>query len=240
MSAVEIILPPDFPDYLRHSDDDTPVPTWAQVTRSAESDNPEMTLHVSRIVADTADAGAAREVWEAWPGNYRRSVALLVDKIYNEGWLDAVGPISEWPWEGGFFFRPVPTALGGIVEVLDSKSGRGGTYTEGGLRGGFFAHLSTLRHAGWERSWMENDTGTAALHVGVFRNGTAEVHFDMFNSLYTNGAPRSDVINFPLLGRYNKAMFRLHRRWERAPYADVVRTSANYYHMMRGSVPLCF
>lgn len=240
MSADVIILPADFPDYLKHSDADTPVPAWEQVTRSVDAINTEMVRHVSRIVAGTTDAQAAREVWETWPGNYRRSVALIIDKILAEGWLDVVGPISEWPWDGGFFFQPVASAGGAIQDVLGSKSGQRGEYTEGSLRGGLFARLSAFGHSGWERSWMENDIGTAALHTGIFGNGIAEVHLDMFNSLYTNGAPHSDVIGIPLLGKYNKRMFQLHWRWERSNYAAAVRTSANFYHAMRGSVPLSF
>jgi hypothetical protein len=216
------------------------VPAWEQVTRRIDGFNAEMTQHVSRIVAGTTSAEAAMEVWESWPGNYRRSVALLVDKIYSEGWLDWVGPIKEWPWDGGFFFRPVTTGRGAIAEMLRSKSGERGSYTECSLRRGLFAHLSTTSHGAWEQSWMENDTASASLHVGIFRDGTVEAHLETFNPLYTNGAPRSDVVSVPLLGRYNKKMFRLHMRWERSEYAAIVRTSANFYHIMRGSVPLCF
>src|ERR1044071_2868384 len=96
-------VPRDYPDYLRHTDHDTPVPTWAQVTRSAASANLDMIARVARIVAGTDDEQAAREVWAAWPGNYQRSVALLIDKIDDEGWLDSIGQIDGWPWDGGFF-----------------------------------------------------------------------------------------------------------------------------------------
>ena len=47
-----------FPGFLRHSDDDTPVPTWEQVTRNGE---PGMAGHVMRLVAggqeEKADIG---------------------------------------------------------------------------------------------------------------------------------------------------------------------------------------
>src|SRR5262245_16667530 len=97
-------LPDDFPESLRHTNESTTVPTWEQVTRSTAAPNPEMTAHLSRILADNADEAEARARWDGLPNNYQRSVALLVDKIYHEGWLDHVGPIKDWPWDGGFFF----------------------------------------------------------------------------------------------------------------------------------------
>lgn len=238
MSEDAIILPDDFPDYLRHCEDDAPVPSWEQVTRSAEAVNEEMTYHVSRIIA--GDEETARDIWDAWPDNYRRSVALLIDKIYNEGWLDAVGRIEGWPWDGGFFFRPRASGRAAFAEIMESKSGEGDVYTEGSLRNGLFAYLNRRAHRGWQRGWMENDEGLAALHIGIFESGTIEVHLDVFNSLYTNGAPQSDVLKIPMLGAYNRAMFQLHRRWEQSEYASFARTSANLYHLMRGSVPLSF
>ena len=57
-------VPRDYPDYLKHSDHDTPVPTWAQVTRSVAAPNCEMIAQVARIVANTDDENAAREVWQ--------------------------------------------------------------------------------------------------------------------------------------------------------------------------------
>ncbi|HXG66413.1 MAG TPA: hypothetical protein VNO70_15040 [Blastocatellia bacterium] len=236
----EIELPDDFPDYLKHSDEDAPVPTWEQVTRCVASPNPEMTAHLLRIVADTDDEEVGRNAWLSWPRNYRRSVALLVDKIYYEGWLDAVGPIKGWPWDGGFFFFPRETERGALADVLDSKSGRGGTYTACSIRHGLFAYLNAWNHKGWQQAWMETDAGMAALHVGIFADGSAEVHLEAFNPLYVRGAARSDLIRIPLIGSYNHRLFLLHRRWEQSAYAPVVRTSANFYHMMREDVPLCF
>ena len=230
----------DFPDILQHSEEDAPVPTWLQITRSTDETNTEMISHVSRIVAGTDDEEAARSVWASWPGNYRRSVGLLVDKIYHEGWLDSVGRIEGWPWDGGFFFLPRVSERGAFVEVMESKSGRGGAYTECSLRGGLFAFLNKWSHRGWRRGWMENDAALAALHIGIFKSGAAEAHLDVFNSLYTNGAPRADLVKIPLLGSYNHRLFLLHRRWEMSGYAGVARTSANFYHMMRGIVPLSF
>lgn len=70
------------PAILAHSDDDTPIPTWKQVTRGVCAINSEMVGHLSRIVSSSTDEMQAVEVWDSWPGNVRRSVALLVDKIY--------------------------------------------------------------------------------------------------------------------------------------------------------------
>src|SRR2546423_15553003 len=66
-------LPDDYPDYLMHSDEDTPVPSWHQVTRQSFAPDAGMIAHVSRIIANTEDEQAARDVWDSWPGNYQRS-----------------------------------------------------------------------------------------------------------------------------------------------------------------------
>jgi hypothetical protein len=240
MGADVVSLPDDFPEYLSHSEEDTPVPTWQQVTRSLDSRNAEMIERVSRIVADTTDEERARQTWDSWPGNYRRSVALLIDKIYHEGWLDAVGAMEGWPWDGGFFFWPPGKEIRLLRDTLNSKSGRRGVYTELSLHSGLFAYLNSWNHKGWKQGWMENDSAMAALHVGIFENGSAEVHLDTFNPLFTNNAPRKDLIRIPFVGSYNHKQFLLHRRWEQSEYAATVRRSANFYYMMRDSVPLCF
>lgn len=228
------------PAILAHSDADTPIPTWKQLTRSASLVNPGMAERVSRIVGGADDEIQAVNVWESWPGNVRRSVALLVDKIHHEGWLDLVGPITGWPWDGGFFFSLGDAGHKKLVEALDVKSGKGGVYTRCAFREGLPAVLSGWNHPGWRRSWLENDTPFAALHVGLFDSGSAEVHLDLFNPLHTNGAPRSEIIRLPGFGSYNHRLFRLHRRWEGPRRASITRTSANFYHLMRGRVPLCF
>jgi hypothetical protein len=230
----------DLPLILTHSDRDTPIPTWEQVTRSERSINSEMVGHLSRIVGNSTDEIRAVEVWDSWPGNIRRSVALLVDKIYHEGWLDSVGPIEGWPWDGGFFFSPAVADPRTLADLLDAKSLEGGGYTRCGLRDGMAAYLSGWNHPGWKRSWIENDSPFASLHVGLFASGSAEVHLDLFNPIYTNGAPRSQLIKVWGLGAYNYGLLRLHRKWEGPRYAAVTRTSANYYHLMRERVPLCF
>jgi hypothetical protein len=230
----------DFPDYLRHSDADTPIPTWQQVTRSEENPNEPMVGHVSRIVANCDDPQMGKRIWESWPGKYRRSVALLIDKMFAEGLLDCIGGIRGWPWDGGFFFRPGCTDQLEFDQFLDGLSGKDGVYTKGSFREGLLPYLSGWHHKGWRQSWMENDVEMGALHVGLFDNQIAEVHFDVFNSLYTNGAPTTDVISIPLIGSYNRRMYSLHRRWESPPYAQIVRTSANLYHILRESVSLSF
>jgi hypothetical protein len=225
---------------LKHSDDDTPVPNWQQVTRSVNSADPAMLRHVTRILVGSDDDRAAFELWNAWPGNYRRSTALLIDKIFNEGWLDSVGPIAGWPWDGAFIFQPVTTEKGALGEVLDAKTRQDRVYTRCALGDGLAAILSAWNHPDWTKSWVENDTRFASLHVGILENGCAEVHLDIFNSLYTNGAPRSETVTLPGLGSYNRSMFQRHRRWEGRRYGALTRTSANLYHLMRGRVPLCF
>jgi hypothetical protein len=227
------------PTFLAHSDDDTPVPTWKQVTRSVTSMNFEMIERLTRIVG-VSDEMQAIEVWDWWPGNIKRSVAVLVDKIHHEGWLDLVGPIAGLPWDGGFFFSPEGADHRRLADSLEAKSREGGGYTRCRLRDGLPAYLSRWNHPGWRQSWIENDTPFGALHVGVFESGSAEVHLDLFNPSYTKGAPRSEVTRLPGLGSYNRRLFRLHRRWDGPKHASVTRTSANFYHLMKGNVPLCF
>ncbi|HYP30185.1 MAG TPA: hypothetical protein VE262_25995 [Blastocatellia bacterium] len=239
MSTTLDNLPEDFPDYCRHADEDAPVPSWEEVTRGTQSRDEEMLEHVSRIVCGGSEQ-EAREVWENWPKTYRRSTALIIDKVYNEGWLSSVGPIKGWPWDGGFFFHPRVSESGTLSEVLDSKSGQDGVYIRSTLRNGLFAYLNASNHRGWVESWMENNIGMAALHVGVFEDGAAEIHMEAFNPLYVNGAPSGDVVSIPFAGSYNHKMFMLHRRWEQSEYSTAVRRSANFYYMMRGDVPLSF
>jgi hypothetical protein len=233
-------LPDDFPNALRHSDADTPVPTWAQVTRSISAVNQPMIAQVARLVADTDDEPTAHAVWESWPGNYRRSTALIIDKVYAQGWLDALGAIDGWPWDGGFYCRPAETARGAFADVLDSLSGGDRPFIACTLRNGLLAYLNAYSHKAWRRGWMETDTATAALHVGLMKDGRAEIHFDVFNPLFISGAPRGDLIRIPLVGSFNRRQFMLHRRWEQSEFAPHSRTSANLYHLMHRSVPLSF
>lgn len=247
-----VVLPDDFPGYLRHTDEDTPAPSWEQVTRSVASPNVEMRAHLSRILgssdSDTDTAcevsgeTAARARWEGLPRNYQRSVALLIDKIYHEGWLDHVGPIKDWPWDGGFFFHPRDGDAAALARLLDSKSsGDDAPYIQCRFGKGLFAYLNIRNHRGWRKGWMETDSALAALHVGMFKDGLAEVHFDVFNALYIVGAPEEDVTRIPLIGSYNQVLFKLHKKYElSSQYVAQARTSANFYYMMRESVPLSF
>jgi len=230
----------DYPDYLNHSDDDTPVPTWEQVTRREAAPDGARLAQVARLVADTDDEAAARAVWDGWPGNYRRSTALIVGKIDGQGWLDSLGHIDGWPWDGGFFCWPRASLRGAFAEVMDAMSGAGGAFIACTLGNGLFAFLNAYPHKAWRRGWMEIDSATAALHVGFMKDGRAEIHLDVFNPLFTRSAPAGEVIRLPLLGAFNRKQFLLHRRWEQSQYAGRSRTSANLYHLMRGHVPLSF
>jgi hypothetical protein len=236
-------LPPDAPACLTHAEADSPVPTWEQVTRTSEGSacNPgELALHVWRIVGGAGVEQAARERWESFPPNYRRSIGLIIDKVSNEGWLDAIGSIEGWPYDGGFQFWPQRTRRGDLAEILDGKARRDGVYVRCNLRDGLFAAISGWNHPAWSESWMETDTPAASLHVGLLRDGRAELHLDAFNPLFTNGAESSEIAGLPLIGFFNHRLFRLHRRWEQSSYGAAARRSANYYHLMRGRVPLSF
>ena len=128
------------PGFLQHTSASTPVPTWEQVTRTLSSSKVPTMEHVTRILGGTQGAGAAREKWDLLPGDSRRSVALLIDKIYHEGgsirWRN-----KRTPWDGGFF-EPRTTSRGTLAEVLDSKSNANGGYTACLARNGLFAYLS--------------------------------------------------------------------------------------------------
>jgi hypothetical protein len=228
------------PAILSHSDRDTPVPTWKQATRSVDSINHEMISHLTRVTSGTDDESVALRIWDSWSGPQKRSVTLLIDKIYNEGWLHSVGALVGGPWDGGFFFLPRDSDPTALADVLEAKSREKGEYTPCSFRGGLAGYLSGWNHPGWQIGWIENDTPFASLHVGIFGNGSAEVHMDLFNPLHTNGAPRSNVVTLWGLGSYNHRLFRLHRKWEGKQYGAVTRTSANFYHLLQGSVPLCF
>ncbi|MFY9571125.1 MAG: hypothetical protein WAV20_07000 [Blastocatellia bacterium] len=238
MSQLSSIIPA----FLCHSEDDTPIPTWEQITRKVNTVDTNDSLvgaHVRRIVSGGDDEEVAVETWNGWPGNCKRSVAILVDKIYNEGWLDLVGGLKGPPWDGGFFFWPRASDQD-LALVLNSKTGKKGSYRTGSLTNGLASYFSQWNHRAWTRSWMETDSPVAALHIGTFADGSAEVHLDVFNPLFVVGADRSDISTLPLIGRYNRKMFRLHRRWEGPKYAALTRTSANFYHLMQPSVPLSF
>ncbi|HKA17175.1 MAG TPA: hypothetical protein VKN18_02560 [Blastocatellia bacterium] len=228
------------PAILSHSDHDTPVPTWKQVTRSVNSTDSQMISHLSRVLSGTDNESLAVRIWDSWSGPQKRSVALLVDKIYHEGWLDLVGSLVDGPWDGGFFFLPRDLDPHALADVLEAKFREDGVYLPCSLRGGLAGYLSGWNHPGWQKGWIETDTPFASLHVGIFENGSAEVHLDLFNPLHTNGASLANIVTVRGLGSYNHRLFRLHRKWEGKQYGAITRTSANFYHLMRGHVPLCF
>jgi len=235
-----INLSDDFHRLLDHSDEHTPVPTWQQLSRSVSAVDTGLTFHAARIVAGSCDDEAALERWNAWPRKLRRTVALLVEKICHEGWLESVGPIYGSPYDGGFLFTPRCTYAGTLEDVLNAKAINDRVYMRSNLRGGLAAYLSAWNHKTWKRSWIENDTPFSSLHIGLLEDGSAEVHLDLFNPVFTNGAPQRDVTTLPGLGAFNHRLFRLHRKWEEGQHAPTTRTSANYYHFMRGRVPLSF
>jgi hypothetical protein len=235
-----ISLTDDFRALLDHSDEHTPVPTWDQISRSAGGADAGFAGHVARIVSGSCDEQAAVERWTAWPRRFKRSVGLLINKICHEGWLESVGPICGSPYDGGFFFAPCSSPAGTLEDVLDAKAAYDRVYTRSSLLGGLAAYLSAWNHDAWKRSWIENDTPFSSLHIGLLEDGSAEVHLDLFNPVFTNGAPEPDITSLPGLGSYNHRLFRLHRKWEEGEYAPITRTSANYYHFMRGRVPLSF
>jgi hypothetical protein len=234
-----ITLSDDFQVLLDHSDECTPVPAWELLSRSVAAVGPGLAGHIARIVGGSGDEEAALERWNAWSRKSRRTAALLIEKICHEGWLESVGPICGAPYDGGFFFRP-STSAGTLEDALNAKASIDGVYTRSSLRGGLAAYLSAWNHKAWKQSWIENDTPFSSLHLGLLEDGSAEVHLDLFNPVFTNGAPRSDVTTLPGLGSYNHRLFRLHRKWEEGQHAPTTRTSANYYHFMRGRVPLSF
>jgi hypothetical protein len=233
-------LPIDFPDYLRHTDADAPVPTWAQVTHSTEQPDQAVIAQMARVIGNTGDEQTAHDVWDSWPGNYQRSAALIIEKIRHQGWLDSIDYIDGWPWDGGFFFQPRTNERGTFADVLNSKSGTDQTFLGCNIHNGLFTYLNGVFHKAWQQGWVEIDVPTAAFHIGLMADGRGEIHVDIFNPLFINGAPRQDLVHLPLLGTFNYKMFKLHRRWEQSAFAGVARSSANFYYMMSESVPLWF
>jgi hypothetical protein len=228
------------PSELAHSDADSPVPTWAQLTGR----NAERAAAMARIFAHPGDERAARARFEALTPQYRRGLGLLFDKITNEGWFDSIDVIKNDPWDTAFHFFPRKTANGSFEQVMDAKTRVDRRYTENNLANGVFAYLNSWNHTSWVRAWMENDVPNAALHIGIFVDGSVEVHMETYNPLYTNGArlPKNVVVWAPGFGALNVTTWKLHRKWENdQALAPVSRTSANYYHFMKTlGMPLSF
>jgi len=230
-SATEQPVPPE----LQHSDADSPVPTWEQLTRDGD---PTRTAHVVRIVGG-GDASLARAAFAGWTASVRRGFALLIDKIDNEGWLDSVDRLEGDPWESAFHFR-ARTAAGSFEQIMVTKAEHDGVYTENTLYNGASAYLTKWNHQNWTRGWIENDIPHAALHVGIAGDGAIEVHMELYDPIYTNGAPLSELYWAPGFGWINWRLTGMHLYWETGARAQY-RTSANYYHFLNDAgFPLSF
>jgi hypothetical protein len=181
----------------------------------------------------------ARGAFEAWTPTVRRGFVLLIDKIYNAGWLDSVGPLLN-VWDTAFHFTPRTTDRGTLVDVIDAKARFDGTYIENSIENGAFAYLTKWNHQDWVRGWMETDVPHATLHVGVRADGNAEVHMELYNPMFIKGAPVLQLVWIPAFGWLNRPLTVSHQRLE-AGAAGSNRRSANYYHFMHDSgFPLSF
>src|SRR5262249_5098018 len=120
------------------------------------------------------------------------------------------------------------------------KATHDGTYVENTLSQGAFAYLTKWNHQDWVRAWMETDVAHATLHVGVFADGTVEVHMELYNPMFLKGAPASELVFAQGFGWLNWLLTAKHQAREAGSQAPN-RTSANYYHFMRDSAfPLGF
>jgi hypothetical protein len=224
------------PSSLRHDESDAPVPTWEQVTKSTERRDDHRTLAVTRLLGGTEEE--ARDRFERLEPRERRSFALLVDKIDNEGWLDQVGRVSAL-WDDTMFFD-VRDASDGVTPLAERLAGAS-NYTQNTAWNGLAAYFNAWNHPDWTDAYMENDAGHGALHVGIFEDGTGEVHFEVYNALFTNGAPSGQVVWGPGVGWLNAWHFARHQWWEGARFGPVTRRSANFYFLLRdGGVPMSF
>ncbi|TBR22580.1 hypothetical protein EPO15_07765 [bacterium] len=219
----------DLPEELRHDARGAPVPAWDQLVRG------DRAAHLRRILGGSDAEAKAR--FGSWSPEVRRAFGLFLDKFDNEGWLGVVGPLLQDPWQDTVVFKPVEGPYGGLAKVLSDKPGQ---YTENSLGNGAAAYLTAWNHKNWTRGWMENDVPNACLHVGLTDAGAAEAHFEAYNPLFTNGAAKADVVWAPLFGSLNARLMAQHKRWEDPPNNARSRTSANFYHLMKGRVPLSF
>ena len=222
------------PAEIDHSDADTPLPSWSQLVREGASPYAPSAMqeHVVRILAPGAPRDA-RARFESWPPTVRRGFAILMDKLYNEGWLDEVDRMENDPWDTAFHFRP--RDLDRFEKTMHVKADHDGVYTENSWWNGAAAYLTRAwNHSAWRVGWMENDVSNAALHVGIFDNGVVEVHMELYNPLYTNGAPFYELVGAPGVGWMHGRMTYMHKTWE-AGAEGKNRTSANYYHFVKGA-----
>ncbi len=223
---------------LGHDESDSPVPTWSQGTRSWEGSGSLVRESVLRLLG-TSDENDARQRFESWTPTVRRGFVILVDKITNEGWLESVDHLEGDPYDSAFHFWPRNTGAGSLEQVIASKA-RAGVYIENTIANGAFAYLNSYNHQDWKRAWAETDVAHSALHIGVFPDGHWEVHMELYNPMFTKGAPILDLLGVPGLGFINRPLFFKHQRLE-AGAAASNRRSANYYHFMKNAgFPLSF
>jgi hypothetical protein len=192
-------------------------------------------------ILGAGDAAAARAKFEAWEPTMRRGFVLLLDKLINEGWASSIDRIDfkGGVWDSAFHFWPRTTAAGTLDDILEAKEAAG-HYVENSLENGLVAYFNKYNHREWVRAWAETDARNASLHIGRFADGHFEVHLELYNPVFVNGAPRFEVVAAPILGAFNWRTLAQHQKWENGPEA-ANRRSANYYHFMKnGGVPLSF
>jgi hypothetical protein len=226
------------PASLLRDDEDAPVPTYEQLTHAGERDHAARSAHIQRIL-DRADEPAARARFLGFRREVRRGFALLIDQIDAEGWLRALGPLATEPWQDGMVVRP---AHSGEAEIRAAMAGMRAVYTQNDIRLGVAAYFTRWHHRDWSTGWMRNDVAHACLHVGIVRaTGDIELHLEVFNPLYTNGARLIDTFPMvPIFGRINWPLMLAHTRWENAAFAPLIRRSVNHYWLMRARRRLSF
>jgi hypothetical protein len=221
------------PAELSHDETDTPTPAWDQAIRRWEGDDSVVRAAVLRLF-ETDDESSARATFESWTPTIRRGFVVLVDRICNEGWLDSVGALVSI-FDSALHFR----ARGDLASVLETKA-REGRYIENTIANGAFAYLNKTNHKDWVRAWAESDREHAGFHVGVFADGHFEVHMELYNPMFVNGAPTLDLFWAPGFGWINRRLFFLHQKWEAGAQASN-RRSANYWHFLHDDgFPLSF
>lgn len=220
----QTMYPAGYPDDLRHQN--APLPNWDRLGSGVER-----SAHLARILP------GGREQFDAWPAGSRRLFALFFDTVLNEGWLDAVGPVRGAPAEDGLRFSPPASRYGLLAERLDGKAE---FYTANSISNGLFTYATRWNHKNWYRAWMRSDVGRGSLHVGLTNDGEVEAHFEIYNPLWTRGAPAAQLISAPGLGVMNKEYKAQHQYWENDPWTGRTRTSANLYYLLRDRVPLSF
>jgi hypothetical protein len=231
-------LPADFPAELRGSETDAPVPSWEQVRDGGSGRLPQLL----RLLG--GDEAAARARFDGWNGAQKRTFGLYIDKGMAKGWLDALGPLLGEPGDGWMLFHRDGAPQDPASWFHARSRGWSATFTENGLWGGGVAGAVTAwNHKDWTLAWMENDVPHGALHVGLLPGGAVETHLEVYNPLFTNGAPLLEVSHAPWpIGSFNARLTVLHKRWEDLSCGAYSRRSYNHYRLIRAShrSPLTF